>query len=48
MTFEFDKEKKRTLRRFIKRMFTGKNFTKLIVILATLALILASILPYLL
>lgn len=48
MTFKLEKEKKRDIKRSVKKMFTGKNLTKLVVIIATLALILASILPYLL
>jgi hypothetical protein len=46
--FKLEKEKKRDIRRSIKRMFRGENLTKMIVIIATVALILASVLPYLL
>jgi hypothetical protein len=46
--FELEKDKKRDIRRSVKRMFRKENLTKLVVILATLALILTSILPYVL
>jgi len=43
-----DKEKKRSIRRSIKRIFKKDNLIKAVIIFATVALILTSILPYLL
>lgn len=48
MIFGVDKEKKRDFKRSIRKMFRKENLTKSIIIIATLALILASILPYIL
>ena len=48
MIFNVEKEKKRDLRRMLKKTFRKQNLTKLVVIIATLALIVTSILPYIL
>lgn len=44
----FDKEKKRSLRKSIRRMFRKENLVKAVILFATVVLILTSILPYLL
>jgi len=43
-----DKEKKRNIKRSIKRIFKKENLVKAVIIFATVTLILTSILPYLL
>ncbi len=48
MIFKMEKEKKRDIKRSIKRIFRKENLLKSVVIFATLALVLASILPYIL
>ncbi len=44
----FAKDKKKAFRKKLRKIFKKDNVTKIIIILATLALILTSILPYLL
>ena len=43
-----DKEKRKSLRRTLRRIFRKENVTKIVIIVATTALILASVLPYVL
>ena len=42
------KEKKRSLRKVLRRMFTRENIIKIVVLISTLALIISSVLPYIL
>ncbi len=44
----FYKEKKKTLKRSIRKMFKKENLVKAVIVFATVVLILTSILPYLL
>jgi hypothetical protein len=44
----FEKDKKRDLKRAVKRLFKRDSIIKIVVILSTLALIVASVLPYVL
>jgi hypothetical protein len=44
----FDKEKRRSLRKSIRRIFRKENLVKAVIVFATVVLILTSILPYLL
>lgn len=43
----FEKDKKKALRKKIRKIFKKENIVKIIIIFATLALVLTSILPYL-
>jgi polyferredoxin len=43
----FKKDKKKALKKKIRKMFKKESVIKLIIIIATLALVLTSILPYL-
>jgi len=43
-----DKEKRKSLRRTLRRIFRKENMTKIVIVIATLGLILASVLPYVL
>lgn len=43
-----NKEKKKSLRRSIRRIFRKENLVKAVIVFATVVLILTSILPYLL
>lgn len=43
-----DKDRRKEVRRSLRKIFKKENVTKIVVVLATLALILASVLPYLL
>lgn len=48
MTDIYEKDKKKSLKKKIKKAFKKENLAKVIIIFATLALVLTSILPYLL
>jgi len=43
----FEKDKKKSLKKKIKKIFKKDNMVKLVIIFATLTLVLTSILPYL-
>ena len=43
----FEKDKKKSLKKKIKKIFKKENMVKVVIIFATLTLVLTSILPYL-